>query len=135
VYFFEGDYKAALCWAQGDAANGEDIAVVRSAVELGRTLYVNLLKYALGRLSRRLSERLGRHVGLDEAYAVLVTKLLRSNMIDSIKAVRVIRTERAEDMPQSLRAEVVVVALNAEQARPLEQLSEQDLGPSGQLRF
>ena len=135
VYFFEGDYKAALWWAKRDAAGGQQIAVVRSAVELGCTLYVNLLKKALGRLRDKLSERLGTDVELGDAYKVLVAKLVRANMVDSLKAVRAVRANRARGMPPSLRAEVIVVVLNPERASPLEQLSEHDLGPVARFRL
>jgi hypothetical protein len=129
VYFFEGDYYAARWWVRRHTKASNPV-VLRAEVNLGRTLYLNLLKGQLAKVRSWLSTQLEREATDEEAYAVLVTCLRDAKAIDSVKAVRTIRKEEY-DPP--LRAEIVVVVPDPKRARVVQVLQPEELDESTPL--
>jgi len=128
VYFFEGDYKAAAWWARKRVwEQGSDSpAVIRAEVQLGRTLYANVMAPEVERIREQVSAVLGRAVTKAQAWQLFTAALQRAGLIDAIKVAR--RANKRDLPPDSeYRFEMVICVFDPQKATPLEQCSQHDL--------
>jgi hypothetical protein len=126
TYFFEGDYQAACWWAR-DHEKVRDPVVLRARVALGRTLYLNFIVEALGKLQVALEARLNRKLEPKHAYAVLQARLRRDNVVQSFKVVRAFTQERKYYRGKSRRAEVIIVVWDPAQIAVQESFTPRQL--------
>jgi len=120
VYFFEGDYLAALWWAGGvcrDLGYGEGkSAVIQAEVDLGRTFLVNVMGAQLEPIRSMLTEWDGELWKAEDVLRLIGEELRKQGHIDSIKAVR--RAKKTWEEPHRFRAEVVVLVFDPERIKP-----------------
>ena len=122
VYFFEGDYRAAVWYARKTVRKSRKKtapAVLRASIELGQTLYLNLMAREIELLRREICRRLGQEATRQDACRVLYAAILRNNMADSLKVVRRANKPR---IPGHFCAEIVVIVPDAKRIKKIQQV-------------
>ena len=137
VYFFEGDYLAALWWARGvcrhlgyDEGNS---AVIQAEVDLGRTFFVNVMGEQLEAIRNTLTEWYGESWEPEDVLRLIGDELRNQGKIDSIKAVR--RAKKTWEEPHRFRAEVVVLVFDPKRIKPARIHMATDLESGWSLEF
>lgn len=118
VYFFEGDYVAALWFADKRCLEGgrkEEAAVIQAEVELGRCLFANVLGEQISQLQKTFAEWYGENYEPEDVFRFVCEELLNGGEIDSVRFVRLANKRWKE--PGRYRAEIVLLVYDAKRIK------------------
>jgi len=126
IYFFEGDYAAALWFAKHNRHERRlrgEVAVVQATVDLGRTFWVNVIGEQIEGVQARLSEVYGEAVSPELVLRLICDELRRLELLDALKVVRM--ANKPWDDPKRYRAEVVLLVFDPQRIRRPRQVTDE----------